>query len=395
MNTDAGRKDPRLVAKLMDLVESGVNPLDIAKTLADEAELAALEELEGPPDEETFAREIKIIAQALAYRKAEPADLQEIMALLNNAYKAEVEGLEAFREGPSLNVELFIELFEDATYQWLVCEAPSGRGVEKDGVILGVCIFSVDGVSRCNGMVEGKLGSIRLFGVLPRFHGVCIGLRLLQKTEQVMFKAGCVRSMACTSSTRKRVATWLARRGYRLAGTSPYPAEAMGHVLLSQFRSEKESESETAAPPAPAAPAAPAAAPAPAPAVIGLMQFLKTLESSEATRPPAIADSKTSQAATTHTVLNLVSAQERQAEDELDEETDADKRKRLGMPHVEGKMHLPPHWRHAAPTPAPAPAPVPAPGDAAPVMSSAAEGVSGLDAAGKPDPEGEEQLPLD
>ena len=235
MNTDAGRKDPKLVAKLMDLVESGVNPLDIAKHLEEDAEKAALEAVEGPPEDEIFAREIKIIAQALAYRKAEAADLHEVMTLLTNAYKYEIIGDEAFRAGPSLNVELFIELFEDPSYQWLVCEAPNGRGVEKDGVILGVSIFSVDGVSRCNGVVEGKLGSIRLFGVLPRFHGVCIGLRLLQTTEQTMFKAGCVRSMACASTSRKRVATWLARRGYRLAGTSAYPAEALGHVLLPQY----------------------------------------------------------------------------------------------------------------------------------------------------------------
>jgi len=372
MNTDAGRKDPKLVAKLMDLVESGVNPLDIAKTLAEDAEKAALEELEGPPDEETFAREIKIIAQALAYRKAEPADLQEIMALLNSAYKAEVEGIEAFREGPPLNVELFIELFDDPSYQWLVCEAPSGRGVERDGVILGVSIYSVDGTSRCNGRVEGKLGSMRLFGVLPRFHGVCIGLRLLQKTEQIMLKAGCVRSLACTSSTRKTVATWLARRGYRLAGTSPYPAEAMGHLLLSHFLPATAMASALAAPAASA---------------IGLMQFLKKLENNEVTRPPAVADSKTSNANTARTVLSLVNAQERTMEDLLDEETDGDKR--MNVPYVEGKMHLPPHWRHASPVP------VPAPEAAAPVSAADVATVPG--APGEVDTEGkeEEELPLD
>lgn len=382
MNTDAGRKDPKLVSKLMDLVESGVNPLDIAKHLEEDAEKAALEAVEGPPEDETFAREIKIIAQALAYRKAEAADLHEIMTLLTNAYKYEIIGSEAFRVGPSLNVELFIELFEDPSYQWLVCEAPSGRGVEKDGVILGVSIFSVDGVSRCNGMVEGKLGSIRLFGVLPRFHGVCIGLRLLQKTEQTMYKTGCVRSMTCTSSTRKRVATWLARRGYRLAGTSPYPAEAMGHTLLPQYEPSVIAEKQGPVPvpegsPVPVSPTT----------ILGLMQFLKKLESTEATRAPAVADSKTSNASTTHTVLSLVGQAAREAEDLLDEESDEDKRKRLNMPYVEGKMHLPPHWRHAA-----------APEDTTVVASAedrAAAGATSSPQPGEEEPETGGELPLD
>ena len=57
-------------------------------------------------------------------------------------------------------------------------------------------------MSRRNGEVEGNLGSIRLFAVLPRFHGLCIGLRLLKKTESYMFRANCVRCMACAASTR-------------------------------------------------------------------------------------------------------------------------------------------------------------------------------------------------
>jgi hypothetical protein len=117
------------------------------------------------------------------------------------------------------------------------------------------------------------------------------------------------------------------------------------------------------------------------------MQFLKKLESTEATRAPAVADSKTSNASTTHTVLSLVGQAAREAEDLLDEESDEDKRKRLNMPYVEGKMHLPPHWRHAA-----------APEDTTVVASAedrAAAGATSSPQPGEEEPETGGELPLD
>lgn len=338
MNTDAGRKDPKVVSRLIDLVESGLNPDEIGKVLEDEAEKAALEEYEGPEEEERFSSEIKIIAQALAYRQADPSDLPEIMALLTKAYEAEVSGPESYREGASLHVEQFINLFEDKSYKWLVCEAPNGNRMEKDGVILGISIYSTDGISRCNGEVEGNLGSIRLFAVLPRFHGLCIGLRLLKKTEAFMLKAGCVRCMACTATARRTVATWLKRRGYNLAGTSPYPAQLMGHVLKSK-------------------PAGDVTVTAKGMDLceVRLMQFLKKIFNTEATLP-STAEKKPA-AMPVPTVLRLVGDEvdvvhvekgdEEGLEGQEPEESEEAKCKRLGVPYVSGKMHLPPHWRHA------------------------------------------------
>jgi len=60
------KKDPKLVAKIIDMVESGVSADDIGQRLQDEREKEELEAVEGPPEEEAFAAEIKIIAQALA-----------------------------------------------------------------------------------------------------------------------------------------------------------------------------------------------------------------------------------------------------------------------------------------------------------------------------------------
>ena len=308
-------------------------------------------------------------------------DLHEILGLLTAAYGCELQGPEAFRAGDAISVDQYIALFEDPDYQWLVCEAPSGRGVEKDGVILGISIFSKNGVSRRNGVAEGLLGSIRLFAVLPRFHGVCIGLRLLKKTEALMYKAGCVRCMSCCSTARKSVSSWYKRRGYSYLGAIPYPFEQ-----LEQYPKPKAvTVPKTTAPAsASASETKQGEAPAPVPAPVKLMQFLKKIENTTAYKVPAVADGKGdgdgdgsgTEGGKVTTVLRLAhdnsnngkgngngehdddtnarGVAEGEGEEEYedsDDETDEDKRKRLGMPYVEGKMHLPPHWRHAVPPP--------------------------------------------
>ena len=140
MNTAAGRKDPKAVNQLISMLESGMSPAEAAKRMEEEAERAALQEVEGPDEEEEFPDEIKIISQALAFRKAEPEDLMSIMKLLNAAYGVEVgQGEESFRSGDPVSVEVVIRLFDDSSYEWLVTEAPNGQEVLQDGAILGVC----------------------------------------------------------------------------------------------------------------------------------------------------------------------------------------------------------------------------------------------------------------
>jgi hypothetical protein len=109
----------------------------------------------------------------------------------------------------------------------------------QDSVVLGACCFSSDGISRCNGEVEGTLGSIRLFGVMPRYHGYCIGARLLQKIEDLVFKKGCVRIMCCIPSPRLIMQRWVVRRNYISVGSTIYPAAGVGHVLKSNFSDEE------------------------------------------------------------------------------------------------------------------------------------------------------------
>lgn len=138
------------VAKLQGLIESGLDPDQIIATLQQEdAEKHRVSE-EGP-DDETFADEIKIIAQALAFRVACEDDIPAITNLLRQAYLVETDGSESFRTGDSFSTESVIALYSDPSYRWLIVEAPNGQGVEVDGVMLGICCYSMDGVSRRNG----------------------------------------------------------------------------------------------------------------------------------------------------------------------------------------------------------------------------------------------------
>ena len=73
------------------------------------------------------------------------------LSFLDAAYKQETIGEEAFREGDPISPDLIRSLLCDGSYHWLLIEAPSGRDIEKDGVVLGAACFSTDGVSRRNG----------------------------------------------------------------------------------------------------------------------------------------------------------------------------------------------------------------------------------------------------
>ena len=143
---------PKGTSKLMTMVEGGLGTDEIAAALNDMAELKCLETVEGFPERESFPDEIKVIAQALAFRNSgSEFDLDIFVDVLSAAYSEEVNGLERFRHGEAMSKDLLKSLYHDKSYQWIVVEAPNGQGVEVDGAVLGVCCFSTDGISRKNG----------------------------------------------------------------------------------------------------------------------------------------------------------------------------------------------------------------------------------------------------
>lgn len=123
---------PAMAAKIADLIEFGYDPEQIIAQFRQDDETKRLKELEGggtASSDEVFPDEIMIISQALAYRPlVVENDLLEIHSLLSAAYQPEVSGEESFRVGDSIEITSIAELMRDSTYQWLVVEAPSGRG---------------------------------------------------------------------------------------------------------------------------------------------------------------------------------------------------------------------------------------------------------------------------
>jgi hypothetical protein len=131
------------------MIQSGLDPQAIANALIEQTRLKA----EGTNEsQEIFSDKVIIAAQALAYREADVEDAQRITELINLSYDPEVHGPESFREGPTVLISDVQSLILDSSYHWLVVEAPSGRGIESDGAMLGVCCFTTDGVSRKNGI---------------------------------------------------------------------------------------------------------------------------------------------------------------------------------------------------------------------------------------------------
>jgi len=238
MNVD----DPAMLSKIIGMAESGHFAEDIGKTLAEENYLHDLEKVgdRDSNDVENFPNEIKLIAQALCFRKGSLGDIAIIHKVLNAAYIDEIKSVsndtkqEVFRRDMEAVTYEYIEnLFgqESESLKWLIVEAPNGHGIENDGAMLGACCYSVDGLSKCNGSVEGFLGAIRMFGILPRYRGLCIGFRLLQKVELEMRRAKCVRSMVSIPSPRLSMQTWIQRRGYIKGGSVSYPSNYLKHNI--------------------------------------------------------------------------------------------------------------------------------------------------------------------
>lgn len=222
-----------MAAKIADYIESGLDAETIIQQFRLEDEKKQLSYIEGNDKhtDEVFPDEIMIISQALAYRPMMKNDIFEVYKLLHAAYQSEINGDESFRNGESIELPLIESLFNDPSYNWLIVEAPSGRNIELDGIILGVCCYTTDGIFKYNGQIEGTLGSIRFLGILPRYHGFCIGRRLLERIENVMRKANCCRIMLCIVETRQSMIDWIQRRKYERYGSVCYPTNHLGHQL--------------------------------------------------------------------------------------------------------------------------------------------------------------------
>ena len=134
---------------MTELIQSGLNPQAIAEVLLEQNRRQS--EGDWSAGDELFSEKILMTSQALAFRSAVSDDLKGITQIINAAYKAETQGEEAFRSGATVTESEVKVMMEDPVHKWIVVEAPSGRAVESDGQMLGVCAFTTDGISRKNG----------------------------------------------------------------------------------------------------------------------------------------------------------------------------------------------------------------------------------------------------
>ena len=221
--------------EILSLIEDGKLPTDIAKKVLNTDDDTLLQPGERPEKvPESFPEEVVTISQALAYRRANINDVSNIFEVLNSSYVGEICGDESFRiDEPVISRDKIASSMCEGGggLSWLIMEVPEGRGTSADGSIIAVCAFTTDGISRRNGEIEGNLGSIRLFSVLPKYQGLYIGVRLLDKLEMTMRASNrCVRMMFSIPSTRKSMLKWAERQQFVYAGMVPYPKD-LGHTL--------------------------------------------------------------------------------------------------------------------------------------------------------------------
>lgn len=177
-------------------------------------------------EDEDHARidEIRVVAQALAFRGALRHDTNEIAALVNKAYHGEMAGQpEGFRRTPVVDVEMLRCMVDDPDCQWIIAEAPNGQDAVDDGAILGVCCYSIGGAAVKNS--SEKVGAIRLLAVLPSFVGLCVGRRVLRRAEEAMHRDECMRCLCCVPDLRATIVRWFLRRGFERSSTAQFPED--------------------------------------------------------------------------------------------------------------------------------------------------------------------------
>jgi len=204
-----------------DAVGCDVTAEDWQDVLADlQSQEAARKEAE---DGHERMAEIRVIAQALAFRDADAGDAEVLEKLANDAYAAEREGRpEGFRTTPCVDLETVQAMIEDPDCHWILAEAPRGMNAVVDGQILGCACYSVGAAAA---KTPEKVGAIRLLAVLPAFLGLLVGRRLIRRVEEAMRARACTRALCCVPECRRSVLAWAARRGYEQSGVAQYPKD--------------------------------------------------------------------------------------------------------------------------------------------------------------------------
>jgi ribosomal protein S18 acetylase RimI-like enzyme len=151
-------------------------------------------------------------ATGLTFRDATDADVDELVALIESAYRGD-----ASRAGWTTEADILQGQRTDPEGVLAVIKAPDGRllTVEREGRIVACCQLEHRGEHAYFGM----------FAVSPRLQGAGLGKVILTEAERQARETWGVTEMHMTViSVRDDLIAWYERRGYRRTGrTTPFP----------------------------------------------------------------------------------------------------------------------------------------------------------------------------
>jgi ribosomal protein S18 acetylase RimI-like enzyme len=151
-------------------------------------------------------------ATALTFRDATDADVDELVALIESAYRGDDS-----RAGWTTEADILEGQRTDPEGVLEVIKSPDSRllTVERDGGIVACCQLEHQGENAYFGM----------FAVSPRLQGAGLGKVIIAEAERQARETWGVREMQMTViSVRDDLIAWYERRGYRRTGRmTPFP----------------------------------------------------------------------------------------------------------------------------------------------------------------------------
>lgn len=342
MSDDEG-EDARIQNKIQRLANEGLGLADIMKTLNKEFELEAIEKHEKKlraqgklvyhDQKMKEERELLFdsqnfylfVSQNYLYRQPKEEERKKIFKLLSDAYRTETISPEAFRQGPSLTLEAFNEVFDSPDYEWLVALAPNGFEVVNNEEIIAVCCYTKGGVMKIKGEKQvGKLVTIRFLASMSflryphgaiqienwenKRYGFRSGARLLRKIiDDIKYENSLLPENDSERhdwinlpivSTRDSLFAWANNEGFEPLSTFPYPFKSLNQQPKENLKEE-----------------------------VLLVNCVKQISTEKPTE------------------------KEKEAQPNPSADVDEVERSKSSNIYVEGKMHLPPAWRFAGQSP--------------------------------------------
>ncbi|MET9394077.1 GNAT family N-acetyltransferase [Streptomyces sp. NPDC006624] len=151
-------------------------------------------------------------ATALSFRDATDADVDELVALIESAYRGD-----ASRAGWTTEADILEGQRTDPEGVLAVIKSPDSRllTVERDGRIVACCQLEHRGAHAYFGM----------FAVSPRLQGAGLGKVIIAEAErQARATWGATEMHMTVISVREDLIAWYERRGYRRTGRmTPFP----------------------------------------------------------------------------------------------------------------------------------------------------------------------------